>query len=86
MGNAAFFSATVMNYLALWIFGFGTLWAGIKLFDDEVLLIVSMIVGSVSVLAGLLSAPARLQVAIEVVLIIALFRVCMECIQRGDAS
>lgn len=73
-----------MNSLILWILGFGVLWAGVKLFDDEVLLIVSMIVGSTSVLAGLLSAPPKLQIFIEVILIIALFSVCMECIQRGN--
>lgn len=27
-----------MNYLVFLILGFGTLWAGLKLFDDEVLL------------------------------------------------
>ena len=75
-----------MNYLIFWLLGFGTLWAGLKLFDDEALLIVTLIVGSVLVLAGLISAPARLQIGVEVVLVVALFHVCMECIQRGERS
>ncbi|MGD1940052.1 MAG: hypothetical protein ACFB0G_01950 [Leptolyngbyaceae cyanobacterium] len=75
-----------MNYLIFWLLGFGTLWAGLKLFDDEALLIVTLIVGSVLVLAGLISAPVRLQIGVEVVLVVALFHVCMECIRRGERS
>ena len=75
-----------MNYLIFWLLGFGTLWAGLKLFDDEVLLIVTLIVGAVLVLAGLISAPFKLQIGVEVVLIVTLFHICMECIQRGERS
>lgn len=75
-----------MNYLLLWILGFGTLWAGLKLFDDEVLLIVSMMVGSVLVLSGLITSPPALRTVIEVALVVALFFVCTECIMRGDQS
>ncbi|MDB9529838.1 hypothetical protein PN498_27875 [Oscillatoria sp. CS-180] len=75
-----------MNHFIFWMLGFGTLWAGLKLFDDEVLLIVTLIVGSVLVLAGLISAPVGLQIGIEVALIIAVFHICMECIERGDRS
>ncbi len=73
-----------MTYLIFWILGFSILWAGLKLFDDEVILIVSLLVGSFMVLAGLLSAPTPLQIGIEVVLILAMFHICMECIQRGN--
>ncbi|MGB5974429.1 MAG: hypothetical protein WBG38_13985, partial [Nodosilinea sp.] len=59
---------------------------GLKLFDDEVLLIVSLLVGSVLVLAGLLTSPAKLQVGIEVLLVVTLFHTCMECIKRGSRS
>ncbi|MBE9062523.1 hypothetical protein [cf. Phormidesmis sp. LEGE 11477] len=75
-----------MNYLIFWILGFGTLWAGLKLFDDEVLLIVTIFVGAGLVLAGLLSSPVQLQVGIEVVLIASLFHLCMECIERGGRT
>ncbi|MGD1863457.1 MAG: hypothetical protein ACFB0D_02775 [Phormidesmis sp.] len=75
-----------MNYLIFWILGFGTLWAGLKLFDDEVLLIVSLFLGAGLVLAGLFSAPVKLQVGIEVFLIVNLFYACMECIQRGNSK
>ncbi|MEO1093831.1 MAG: hypothetical protein AAFX01_02885 [Cyanobacteria bacterium J06638_28] len=75
-----------MGYLILWILGFGTLWAGLRLFDDEVLLIVSVLVGSALVLAGLLMSPMQLQIAIEVALVIAVFHVCMECVKRGDRA
>lgn len=75
-----------MTYLILWILGFVTLWAGLKLFDDEVLLIVSMIVGSILVLSGLIISPEKLQIVIEAALVIALFFVCMECIERGNQS
>lgn len=75
-----------MSHIVFWILGFGTLWAGIKLFDDEVLLIVSMVVGSALVLAGLIAAPLKLQIAIEVLLILAVFHLCMECIKRGDRA
>lgn len=75
-----------MNYLIFWLLGFGTLWTGLKLFDDEVLLIVSVIVGSGLVLLGLLSAPTKLQIGIEIALIVAVFHVCMECIRRGQRS
>lgn len=74
------------NYLIFWILGFGILWSGLKLFDDEVFLIVTLMVGSGLVLAGLVSAPAPLQIAVEAVLVIALFHVCMECISRGNRS
>lgn len=75
-----------MSHLILWILGFGTLWAGLKLFDDEVLLIVSIFVGSGLVLVGLLLSPVGLRMGIEVALTVALFHVCMECIQRGNCS
>lgn len=75
-----------MTYLIFLFFGFGTLWAGLKLFDDEILLIVSLFVGASLVLAGLLSSPGALKVGIEVVLILNLFYVCMECIKRGDSK
>jgi len=73
-----------MNHLVFWILGFGTLWAGLTLFNDEVVLIVSLLLGSSFILAGLISSPPLLQIGIEVALVIALFRICMVCIQRGD--
>lgn len=75
-----------MNYFIFWILGFGTLWAGLKLFDDEVLLIVALFVGSGLVLVGLFSAPAKLQFGIEVALIASLFHICTECIERGNRA
>jgi hypothetical protein len=72
------------SYILFWVFGFGTLWLGLKLFDDEVLLIVCLAVGAALVLAGLLSAPTVLQIAVEVALVVSLFHLCMECIRRGD--
>ncbi|MEL6222105.1 MAG: hypothetical protein AAFQ57_02080 [Cyanobacteria bacterium J06626_14] len=73
-----------MTHIIFWILGFGTLWAGLTLFNDEAILIVSIIVGSVFVLAGLLSAPTLLKIGIEITLMVALFHACMECIRRGD--
>lgn len=75
-----------MSYFFFWILGFGTLWAGLKLFDDEVLLIVTLLVGSRFVLAGLLSSIGVLQIGIEVALIASLFHICMESIERGDCA
>ncbi|MEM8504956.1 MAG: hypothetical protein AAF716_17605 [Cyanobacteria bacterium P01_D01_bin.1] len=75
-----------MNYLVFWFFGFGTLWAGLNLFDDEVLLIVTLLVGSVLVLAGLFSAPVVLQVVVEIGLVASVFHICMECVERGDRT
>lgn len=75
-----------MNQLIFWILGLGTLWVGLKLFDDEAILIVSIFVGSAFILAGLILAPPQLQIVIEVIFILALFNVCMQCIQRGDRS
>ena len=72
------------TYLTCWLVGFATLWAGLKLFDDEALLIAALIVGSGLVLAGLLSAPTGLQIFVEIALIISVFHLCMECIKRGD--
>ncbi|MEO1792176.1 MAG: hypothetical protein AAFR25_08130 [Cyanobacteria bacterium J06629_19] len=66
--------------------GFGTLWAGLKLFDDEVLLIVSLFVGAGFALVGLLSSPVQLQVVLEIVLVVNVFYICMECIKRGDSQ
>ena len=79
-------SRVLMNYLILWLLGFGILWAGLKLFDDEVLLIVTLFVGSGLVLAGLFSAPIVLQVGMEVFLVLNVFYICMECIKRGDSQ
>ncbi|MGD1898914.1 MAG: hypothetical protein ACFB16_18420 [Phormidesmis sp.] len=78
--------AVLMTYLLFWIFGFGTLWAGLKLFDDEVLLIVTLLIGSVLVLAGLLSSPMAIKIGVEVALVASVFHVCMECIGRGDRA
>lgn len=75
-----------MTYIILWVLGFGSFWAGLNLFDDEVLLIVSALVGTVLVIAGLMSAPPLLQIVIEISLIIVLFNVCMKCIERGSTS
>ncbi|MEM1308365.1 MAG: hypothetical protein AAGF98_02495 [Cyanobacteria bacterium P01_H01_bin.153] len=75
-----------MTYLIFWLVGFGILWAGLKLFDDEVILIVSVLVGSALVLTGLMSAPTTLQIVIEVALIVSVFHICMECISRGDRA
>ncbi|MEL6554430.1 MAG: hypothetical protein AAFQ63_13320 [Cyanobacteria bacterium J06621_11] len=75
-----------MNYLVFWILGFGTLWVGLKLFDDEALLIVSLLVGSGLVLTGLLSSPMAVKIGVEVAFIASLFHVCMECIGRGDRA
>ncbi len=72
-----------MTYIILWVLGFGSFWAGLSLFDDEVLLIVSVMVGACLVIAGLVIAPAPLQMVVEVSLVIALFNVCMKCIERG---
>jgi hypothetical protein len=76
----------VKTSIIFWILGFGSLWVGLKFFDDEVLLIVAIAVGSVLVLAGLLTAPPQVQIIVEVVLIIAVFHLCMECIERGNAA
>lgn len=80
----AFQQDDFMSHIIFWILGFGTFWAGLKLFDDEVILIVSVIVGSAFVLAGLVSSPLGLQIGMEITLIIVLFNVCMQCIKRGD--
>lgn len=78
--------SVLMNYLVFWFLGFGTLWAGLNLFDDEILLIVTLIVGSGLVLIGLFSSPVVLQVAMEVALVASVFHVCMECVERGDRT
>ena len=75
-----------MSHIIFWILGFGTLWLGLKLFDDEILLIVTLIFSPILVLLGLLSSPPWLQMGIEILLIVALFHVCMECISRGNDS
>gem|GEM_PF-1152239 len=75
-----------MAYLILWGLGFVSFWAGLALFDDEILLIACALVGSGLIIAGLVLAPPRLQIAIEIVLVLALFRVCMKCIERGSLS
>lgn len=75
-----------MHYLILWMLGFGTFWLGLSRFDDEILLIVALIVGAGLVLTGLLLAPPELQIAVEIVLIVTLFHLCMECIRRGDRA
>lgn len=75
-----------MNYIIFWVLGFSTLWAGINLLDDEVLLITSLFVGSGLVIIGLFSAPEKLQFGIELALIASLFHICTECIERGDRT
>ena len=73
-----------MNYLIFWLLGFATLWAGLKLFDDEIILISTLLVGSGLVITGLFCAPTDLQFLIEAALIASLFHICTECIERGD--
>lgn len=75
-----------MTHLIFWILGLGTFWTGLKLFDDEVLLIVSVIVGSGLMFVGLMSTPVVLQITIEALLLVVLFHVCMECVKRGDRA
>lgn len=72
-----------MHFL-YWFLGFSLFWIGLKLFDDEVILIVSAIFGSMLILAGLAAAPTGLQIPVEVVAVLSLFNVCMQCIKRGD--
>jgi hypothetical protein len=76
----------MMVYVILWALGFALFWAGLKLFDDEVILITSAMVGSALIIGGLAVAPSPLQMAIEIVLIIVLFNVCMRCIERGSGT
>jgi hypothetical protein len=73
-----------MNQFIFWIVGFSILWAGLKLFDDEAILIVSAIVGSGFILTGLVLSPPGLQIVIEVAIILVLFNVCMQCIKRSS--
>ena len=75
-----------MSYIVFWMLGFATLWAGLNLFDDEILLITALFVGTGLVLFGLFSAPANLQFVIEAILIASLFHICTECIGRGDRT
>ena len=75
-----------MSYFIFLTLGFSILWVGVKLFDDEVLLIVSLLVGSSFVLVGLISSPAQLQLVVEVILIVNVFHICVECIERGDRA
>lgn len=72
-----------MHFL-FWFLGFSVFWVGLKLFDDEIILIVSVVVGSGLILAGLASAPTGLQIPMEATAVIVLFNVCMQCIKRGD--
>ena len=72
----------LMSYILFWMLGFGTLWVGLKLFDDEVILIATLLVGSGLVLTGLFSLPAKLQFVVEVALIASLFHICIECIEH----
>lgn len=71
-----------MKHFVLWAIGFGIYWVGLRL-DEEVLMIVAAIVGSAFILWGLLSAPMALQLVVEIGCVIALFSVCMKCIERG---
>jgi len=73
-----------MNYFILWLLGFGSFWVGLKVFDDEVILIVSTMLGSILILAGLIASPPLFQLVIECTLVIALFNLCMQCIKRGN--
>ncbi|MBD2256677.1 hypothetical protein [Pseudanabaena sp. FACHB-2040] len=72
-----------MDYFVLWALGFGIFWLGLR-FDDEVLVIVSALVGSILVIWGLTSAPLPLQLFVEVSCVVALSFVCMRCIERGS--
>ncbi|MGF1537900.1 MAG: hypothetical protein ACFB4J_15660 [Elainellaceae cyanobacterium] len=74
-----------MNHIVFWILGFGTFWFGLTLFDDEAVLIAAAVIGSALILTGLISAPLGLQISIEVLLVVALFNVCIQCIKRGGA-
>jgi hypothetical protein len=73
-----------MSHFIFWIAGFSILWAGLTLFDDEAVLIVSAVVGSAFVLTGLILSPPGLQIAIEIAIVLVLFNVCMQCITRGS--
>lgn len=75
-----------MGYLIYWILGFATLWIGLNLFDDEIILIATLLVGTGLVVTGLFSSPKGLQVIVELALLGSLFHVCMECIERGDRT
>lgn len=75
-----------MNHVIFWILGFATFWIGLKVFDDEAILISAAIVGSVFIVLGLQSAPPALEIAIEVILVVSLFSICMQCIERGGRS
>jgi hypothetical protein len=75
-----------MSHFIFWTLGFALLWAGLNLFDDEIVFIVTAIVGSAFVLIGLVTSPPQLQLVVEIGLVLALFNVCTQCIKRGDRS
>jgi hypothetical protein len=84
--HSANFSTAIAMHFLYWFLGFGLFWVGLKLFDDEIILIASAIVGSILILAGLTAAPTVLQIPVEAIAVITLFNVCMQCIKRGDRA
>lgn len=71
-----------MDYFILWTLGFSVLWSGLHLFDDEAVLIASVMSGSALILAGLITSPPDLQIVIEIVIVFALFNVRTKYIRR----
>lgn len=73
-----------MGFVGFWLAGFAIFWAGLRLFDDEVLLITAVAVGAALVVWGLALAPLGLQLAVEIACVVVVFFTCMRCIERGQ--
>lgn len=73
-----------MNFIGLWLAGFALFWAGLRLFDDEALLITALIAGAALIIWGLALAPVGLQLTVEIGCVLAVFLTCMRCIERGQ--
>ena len=68
-----------MTCLILLTIGLGFIWLGLKT-SEEVYRLTAAAVGTVLLVLGLFATPLQFQLLVEVISVVAVFRICLRCL------
>ncbi|MGB5968212.1 MAG: hypothetical protein WA865_22150 [Spirulinaceae cyanobacterium] len=71
-----------MSYIIFLTVGLGFIWLGLKT-REEVYRLTAAAVGAVLLVCGLIATPLPFQIFVEILTVIALFRVCLRCLEEN---
>ena len=69
-----------VTYLVLLAVGLVVIWFGLKTKDD-VLMIGSAITGALLLIWGFALTPSQLQLIVEILIVVAVFPICLKCLR-----